>query len=241
MKKDENFKQIMDLIDDFHFGEETALVFDDMVERSVPCYSMIQHMVGDLASDYAISGSHVYDLGCSTGTTLLILDRAINKDIKLYGLDSSPEMLAVAERKLRHGTMSHPYELVCQDLEKSFAIDNASVVVMNLTLQFVRPVSRAPLIERIAAGVPEGGCLLLVEKVLGQNSRLNRLFIKRYYDFKKQNGYSDMEIAQKREALENVLIPYHVDENRGLLLDSGFQTFDVFFRWYNFCGMIAIK
>lgn len=97
------------------------------------------------------------------------------------------------------------------------------------------------MIAAIAQGTRANGCLILVEKVLGQDSTLNRLFIKYHYDFKKRNGYSELEIAQKREALENVLIPYHLEENRELLLRNGFRTCDVFFRWYNFCGMLAIK
>ena len=241
MNKDENFKIPKALVEDFNFGQETARVFDDMLDRSVPFYGEVQRMMGEIAADFATPGSYIYDLGCSTGTTLILLDKAVSTDIRLIGIDSSAEMLAVAEKKFQDASLAHPYELICRNLEQDLQLNNASVVVMNLTLQFVRPLYRDQLIRAIADGTQSNGCLLLVEKVLGQSSTLNRLFIKHYYEFKKRNGYSDMEIAQKREALENVLIPYHYDENSELLLRNGFSVCDVFFRWYNFCGMIAVK
>ncbi len=115
------------------------------------------------------------------------------------------------------------------------------MVLMVLTLQFVRPLYRDTLIKAILQGLNENGCFILVEKVLGEDSVFNRPFIKYYYDFKKRNGYSELEIAQKREALENVLVPYRLLENREMLLRNGFRHCDVFFKWYNFCGMIAFK
>jgi tRNA (cmo5U34)-methyltransferase len=241
MNKDQIFKDKRDWIENFNFGQETAAVFDDMLDRSVPFYAEIQRMMGEIAADFGVPGTHLYDLGCSTGTTLLWLDRVLPPEVTFIGVDSSPEMLAQARKKLDEHGFSRPHELVCQNLDNGVAIVNASVVVLNLTLQFVRPLYRDRLIQGIAQGVNEGGCLLLVEKVLGQDSTLNRLFIKYYYDFKKRNGYSEMEIAQKREALENVLIPYHFEENRELLLRNGFRSCEVFFRWFNFCGMVAIK
>jgi tRNA (cmo5U34)-methyltransferase len=115
------------------------------------------------------------------------------------------------------------------------------VVVLNLTLQFVRPLYRDTLIRQIADGVNANGCLILVEKVLSADSLLNRMFIKFYYDMKRRNGYSDMEIAQKREALENVMIPYRIEENTELLKRNGFKAVDTFFKWYNFAGLVAVK
>jgi tRNA (cmo5U34)-methyltransferase len=241
MNKDQIFKEKRDLIENFNFGKETAEVFDDMLDRSVPFYAEVQRMMGEIAADFAVPGTNLYDLGCSTGTTMLWLDRMLPEDVTFIGVDSSPEMLEKARNKFAERGFTRPHEMVCQNLDNGVALVNASVVVMNLTLQFVRPLYRDRLIQGIANGTNQGGCLLLVEKVLGQDSTLNRLFIKYYYDFKKRNGYSEMEIAQKREALENVLIPYHFEENRELLLRNGFRACDVFFRWYNFCGMLAIK
>ncbi len=241
MSKDEIFREPRESIGDFHFGRETAAVFDDMLDRSVPFYAEVQRMMGEIAADFAVAGSRLYDLGCSTGTTLLCLDRAVPPGVTFIGVDSSPEMLEQARAKLaKHGFNRH-HELVCQNINDGVALVDASVVVMNLTLQFVRPLNRDRLISGVAQGMNRNGCLILVEKVLGHDSTLNRLFIKYHYDFKKRNGYSEMEIAQKREALENVLIPYHFEENRELLLRNGFRACDVFFRWYNFCGLLAIK
>ena len=241
MSKDELFKNPQDSIAVFDFGQETAAVFDDMLERSVPFYAEIQRMMGEIAADFAVAGTRLYDLGCSTGTTLLWLDRMVAPEVAFVGVDASPEMLDRARQKLRERGFSRPHELLCLNLDDGAPVVNASVVVMNLTLQFVRPLYRDRLIAGIAQGIHENGCLLLVEKVLGQSSTLNRLFIKYYYEFKKRNGYSEMEIARKREALENVLIPYRFEENRELLLRNGFKTCEEFFRWYNFCGMLAVK
>ncbi len=230
-------------IDDFNFGKETALVFDDMLGRSVPFYNEIQRMVGELAGDYATSGSSIYDLGCSTCTSFLHLGGAIPRetDVRFVGIDSSAEMLDIARSKLTESGFDRPYELVCADLNGSVNVENASVVLMVLTLQFIRPLYRARLIRSIREGMTENGCLILVEKVLGENSTFNRLFIKHYYEMKKANGYTELEIAQKREALENVLVPYRLEENRELLRSEGFQHVDVFFKWYNFCAIVAMK
>ena len=116
-----------------------------------------------------------------------------------------------------------------------------SLVSLVLTLQFIRPLHREKLVRDIVDGLNENGCLILVEKVLGEDSLFNRQFIKYYYDYKARVGYSELEIRQKREALENVLIPYKLLENRELLLRSGFRYVDTFFKWYNFCGMVAVK
>ena len=120
-------------------------------------------------------------------------------------------------------------------------IEGASMVTMVLTMQFIRPLYRDTLATSILQGLNDNGCLILVEKVLGEDSVFNRLFIKYYYDLKKKRGYSELEIAQKREALENVLVPYRLMENREMLLRAGFRCCDVFFKWYNFCGMVALK
>jgi tRNA (cmo5U34)-methyltransferase len=162
-------------------------------------------------------------------------------DVRLIGLDSSEEMLRKAEQKLANTEFPWPYELRLQDLNDGVQVENASVVLMVLTLQFVRPLNREPLISSLHEGLNQNGCLLLVEKVLGEHSTFNRLFINHYYEMKRRKGYTDTEIAQKREALENVLIPYRLEENKEMLRRVGFQQVDVFFKWYNFCGIIAVK
>ena len=228
---------------DFAFGADTAAVFDDMLDRSVPFYAEIQAMVAELAADFAQDGTAIIDLGCSTCTSFLHVARALppGRQVRFVGIDSSPEMLLLAERKLAKSGFPHPYELRCGDLDAPVDLGGASVVLLVLTLQFVRPLHREPLVKAIYEGLAEGGCLLLVEKVLGESSTFNRLFIDHYYAMKRRNGYSDMEIAQKREALENVLVPYRLEENKELLRRQGFRELDVFFKWYNFCGLVAQK
>ena len=241
MDKDSLFSEKRDQIQNFDFGQATANVFDDMLDRSVPFYQEIQRMIGELCSDFAVPGTNVYDLGCSTCNTFFAIENFIPADCTCIGFDMSPEMIEKAREKLDDRKFSRPVQLDCVDLNKGVSISNASVVILNLTLQFVRPLFREKLIENIAAGINPGGCLILVEKVLSEDSTINRLFIKHYYEMKKRNGYTEMEIAQKREALENILIPYHYDEDYKLLLEHGFKSCDCFFRWYNFCGMVAIK
>jgi tRNA (cmo5U34)-methyltransferase len=228
---------------DFDFGRETAQVFDDMLLRSVPLYAETQRMIGRLVADFAADGSNIYDLGCSTCTSFLDIDRTLppERNVRFVGLDSSAEMLERGREKLESAGFKRPYELQLCDFNEGLEIQNASVALLVLTLQFVRPLHRDALLKSVYEGLNENGCLILVEKVLGESSTLNRLYIKYYYDFKRGNGYSDLEISQKREALENVLIPYKLLENRELLLRTGFRSVDVFFKWYNFCGIIAVK
>jgi len=230
-------------IEDFDFGRETAAVFDDMLDRSVPFYEEIQRMVAELAVDFAAPGTAIYDLGCSTCTSFLQIDAVLAADagVKFVGIDSSDEMLLRARAKLEQAGFAHPFELRCANLDHGLEIENASVALLILTLQFVRPLYRKRIVRTIADGLAENGCLILVEKVLGENSTYNRLFIKHYYEMKRRNGYSELEIAQKREALENVLVPYRLEENRQMLAACGFRNVDVFFKWYNFCGIVAMK
>jgi len=241
MSKDEIFNDELDFIGDFHFSEKVASVFDDMLNRSVPFYQEIQRMIAELALDFAVDGTNIYDLGCSTGTTLLNLNRGIGNKVKYIGIDYSEDMLEKCRKNLYEKGFSGECELICADLNKGIHVKNASVILMVLTLQFIRPLYRDKLIESIFRGINDNGCLILVEKVLGEDSLFNRLFIKYYYDMKRRSGYSELEIAQKRESLENVLIPYKLLENRELLLQQGFRYCDVFFKWYNFCGMVAVK
>lgn len=239
--RDEVFRAPRPLAGDFQFGAEVVAVFDDMVSRSVPFYAEIQRMVGELAADFAVPGSSFYDLGCSTGTTFLSVHPHVDPTVRFVGYDSSEEMLARCRAKLQEHGVERPLELRCLDLEAGAPVHDASVVTLVLTLQFIRPLSRERLIRDVFNGLRSNGCLILVEKVLGEQSLLNRLFIKHYYDMKRRNGYSELEISQKREALENVLIPYRLCENRELLMRTGFHDIDVFFKWYNFCGIVAVR
>jgi tRNA (cmo5U34)-methyltransferase len=227
--------------EDFKFGNAVVRVFDDMVTRSVPFYLEIQRMITEITADFAVPGTRIYDLGCSTGTTLINLDKVIPAEVDFIGIDNSEEMLLKCRSNFEANGVKRNYELLYKDLNRGIEIENASVVVMCLTLQFIRPLYREKLVEEIHRQLNTNGCFILIEKVLGEDSLFNRQFIRYYYDFKRRNNYNDMEIAQKREALENVLIPYKLMENRELLLNKGFRFVETFFKWYNFCGMIAVK
>ena len=228
-------------ISDFDFGEATAAVFDDMLERSVPEYRELQRMIGELAATFAEPGTRVYDLGCSTGITLETLAGAIEAPVEMVGVDYSEAMLERARERLSRLSLPGRVTLVCADLNEGVEMANASVVLLNLTLQFVRPLRRDRLIADIHRGMNPNGCLILVEKVLGNDSLFNRTFIRLHYERKRRSGYTETEIARKREALENVLVPYRVDENLELLARHGFRQADIFFKWYNFCGIIGVK
>jgi len=237
---DEVFREPASAVGDFRFDEKVASVFDDMVSRSVPFYAEIQRMIVEIATDYATPGSRVYDLGCSTCSTFAALDRTLEPSIELVGLDNSDEMLERGRQKLAQAG-SRPVRLEWADLNQGLEISGASVALMILTLQFIRPLNREHLMKNVYDGLHDDGCLVLVEKVLGEDSLFNRQFIRYYYDYKRRMGYSELEISQKREALENVLIPYRLGENCDLLRRTGFRHIEVFFKWYNFCGIVAVK
>lgn len=239
--KDDVFRNQINHVSDFKFGTKVVSVFDDMVSRSVPYYDEMQRMIAELAADYVLPDTTVYDLGCSTGTTMIGMNATVAPDIKFVGIDDSAEMLKKCKSKLEEAGFTRPYDLVEADIQQHFKIENASVVVLCLTLQFVRPICREKVLRKIVDGLLPGGVLILVEKILAEESSFNRSFIKYYYDYKRRNEYSEMEISQKREALENVLIPYKLSENILMLKEAGFAQCELFFKWYNFSGIIAVK
>ena len=229
-------------IEDFKFDENVARIFDDMLNRSIPLYAETQSMALRLALNFIRKKSCVYDIGCSTGTVLKSLAQMIpDSTVKLIGLDNSKPMLDEARKKLQLVKPKARVELLFKDITRELEVKNASVIIMNYTLQFVRPLYRESVVRQLFEGMNKDGCLIMIEKVLGNNSLFNRMYIELYYAYKRERGYSDKEINQKREALENVLIPYRIDENFDLLKKCGFQTVDLFFKWYNFAGIIAVK
>ncbi len=241
MNKDKVFSDADKAVADFEFNKSVATVFEDMLERSVPSYNEIQQMIVDLTNDFAVNNTNVYDLGCSTGTTLVNIDKELAENISFVGIDNSDEMLKQCRANLEKAGVKRKITLENQDLNSEIELENASVVIFSLTLQFLRPLNREKIIRAIYNQLPKNGAVIVVEKILTENSMFNRLFIKHYYKFKETNGYSSTEISKKREALENVLVPYKLSENKELFLSSGFKHVETFFRWYNFSGFIAIK
>ncbi len=222
----------------FEFDEEVASVFDDMLDRSVPFYKEMQRLSIVFANNFLENGSKVYDLGCSTGTTLIELSKSCNKTLNLIGIDSSEAMLELASKKAK--AFGVDIDFICSDIF-DVNLKGAKVIFSNYTLQFIRPLQREKLIKKIYDSLEDGGIFIFSEKLVSQNSILNKQFIDEYYSFKKTQGYSEFEISQKREALENVLIPYTEDENNKMIKDAGFSHCELVFKWVNFATFIAIK
>ena len=241
MESDKIFKTKFEKSTDFKFDKAVANVFDDMVVRSVPFYLEMQRMMSEIAHDYVKPDTSLYDLGCSTGTTFRSLNPILEKSVKFVGIDNSKEMLDKCRANLESNGVTRAVELQVADLNHKITLENASVVVFCLTLQFVRPINRQRLINSIYQQLNPGGCLILIEKILAETNEFNRQFIKYYYDMKRRNDYDETEIVQKREALENVLIPYKLSEDLQMLADAGLGTCETFFKWYNFTGIAALK
>jgi tRNA (cmo5U34)-methyltransferase len=244
MKRDEVFRETVARASDFKFDAEVAEVFDDMLVRSVPFYLEQQCMIKEIGKKFWIPGTDVYDLGCSTATTLINLCREISGPARFVGYDNSVPMLERAKLKIKENGLDNRIDVRFGDLNgepSKLSLSNASVVTMCWTLQFIRPLRRDNLIKWIYKGLSEDGVLVVAEKTLTKSSHMNRFFIDFYYDFKKRNGYSENEILRKREALENVLIPYRVDENQEMFRRNGFEIVETFFQWYNFTGFLCVK
>ncbi|HEC28466.1 MAG TPA: carboxy-S-adenosyl-L-methionine synthase CmoA [Gammaproteobacteria bacterium] len=244
MSRDEVFSGTAARGSDFVFNEEVATVFDDMLTRSVPFYLEQQKLIEEIGSQFYVPGTSIVDLGCSTGTTLIRLANRVTSASRLVGYDNSQPMLDKAKENLEEAGFADKIDLRLGDMNDNLGdilIENASVVTLCWTLQFIRPLKRDALIKKIYNGLVDGGVLIVTDKVLTNDSNMNRFFIDFYYDFKRRNGYSEEEILKKREALENVLIPFRVDENFELYRRNGFQIVETFFQWYNFAGFLCVK
>jgi len=223
----------------FEFDEEVAAVFDDMLERSVPFYKESQEITQFFVLKNLKDDDIVYDLGCSTASILLNINRMMSVDAKLIGLDNSEAMLAQAKRKCEAFGVRN-IEILNADILK-YEYKQAGAFISNYTLQFIRPLVREELVKKIAISLKKEGVFIFSEKVISHHSKLNKDLIECYYDFKKEQGYSEYEIMQKREALENVLVPYSEEENIKMALNCGFSHCEVVFRWANFATFIALK
>ncbi len=222
----------------FEFDEEVAAVFDDMLERSVPFYKESQKITQFFVLKNLDEDGVLYDLGCSTASLLLNIHRNLQKHATLIGLDNSEAMLQQARRKIE--AYNAAIEVVYGDILE-YEYKTADVFVSNYTLQFIRPLVREELVKKIAASLKKEGVFIFSEKVISHHPKLNKDLIECYYDFKKEQGYSEYEIMQKREALENVLVPYSEEENIIMAKNAGFSHCEVVFRWANFATFIAIK
>jgi tRNA (cmo5U34)-methyltransferase len=221
----------------FQFDEGVASVFDDMLERSVPFYRENIDLSIEIIYKFLEDGDAVVDLGCSTASFLLEVERKVEKSVNLIGIDNSQPMLEQAKRKI--SAYSSKIELLHGDI-LNIKLPKSKVVVLNYTLQFIRPIERERLLKNILESLESGGVLILSEKIFFQNPKLQKDITDIYYRFKRDNGYSQYEITQKREALENILVPYTKDENIKLLKSVGFSTVDTIFQWGNFATFIGV-
>lgn len=225
----------------FRFNSDVAQVFDNMANRSIPFYQEVIKLIGDVAVRFAQDGTVIYDLGCSTCNTLIYLARLLQgKDVALVGYDPSEDMLAKAQEKLDLYTFSHEIKALKGDCQTS-SLEKASVVCLNYTLQFVAKSERQAVLQKIYDALEPGGVLILSEKVSHDAEFISDYNIDIYYDYKKANGYSELEIAKKREALEEVLVPCTEEENLQMLKDVGFAHCDTLFKWCNFMTIVAHK
>jgi tRNA (cmo5U34)-methyltransferase len=228
-------------VETFTFDESVVNVFPDMIKRSVPGYATIINMIGNLAERYAQHESTCYDLGCSLGAATLAMRHRIRAaNCTIIGVDNSAAMLARCQQVIAADSAEVEVNLYCADLCE-FPIYNASVVVLNFTLQFIAVEKRSAILSDIYAGLKPNGVLILSEKLAFEDEQHQALMIDLHHNFKRANGYSDLEIAQKRSAIENVLIPETLTIHRQRLKDAGFSSVDVWFQCFNFASLIAIK
>lgn len=225
----------------FQFDEAVVAVFPDMIQRSVPGYSTIINMIGNLAERYVVDNSSCYDLGCSLGAATLAMRHGIRaRDCKIVGVDNSAAMIERCHQLIALDEASTPVELLCSDIQK-VTLQQASMAVLNFTLQFIAIDDRLAMLKNIYDGLLPGGVLILSEKVAFEDQPHQQLMIDLHHNFKRANGYSDLEIAQKRSAIENVLIPETLNTHKQRLREAGFHSVDVWFQCFNFASLIAIK
>lgn len=240
MSKD-NIYANQQAVKDFTFDERVVEVFPDMIQRSVPGYATIVSTMGKLAGQYAQNNSNLYDLGSSLGAVTLSMRRNIDKqNCQIIAVDNSAAMVERCKLHLEGFRSDVPVTVELADIN-DIEINNASVVALNFTLQFIPQPQRFALLEKIYQGLNHGGVLLLSEKIKGENTLVDDLLIDLHHDFKRANGYSELEISQKRSAIENVMRPETLTAHFERLSHIGFQHAQVWYQCFNFCSMIAIK
>ncbi|CAI0842848.1 carboxy-S-adenosyl-L-methionine synthase CmoA [Serratia quinivorans] len=226
---------------DWTFDERVAEVFPDMIQRSVPGYSNIISMIGMLAERFVQPDSQVYDLGCSLGAATLSMRRNIKvAGCNIIAVDNSPAMVERCRRHIDAFRADTPVEVIEADI-LDIKIENASMVVLNFTLQFLAPADRLRLLEQVYRGLRPGGALVLSEKFSFEDADVGELLFNMHHDFKRANGYSELEISQKRSMLENVMLTDSVDAHKTRLKHAGFEHAEVWFQCFNFGSLIALK
>lgn len=239
--KDDLYAQARDDVARFCFDEQVAQVFPDMIRRSVPGYGTMIDMIGVFAARYARPGTRLYDLGSSLGAATLAMARLVpHRDCEIVAVDNSPAMVERAAAILAAEAPAVPVTQRCEDV-RTTELENASVVVLNFTLQFVPLADRDEFVARVAGALSPGDILVLSEKIRFPDPEEDTLQQALHHAFKRNNGYSDLEISQKRTAIENVLIPETLEAHEARLAQAGFQRVHVWFRCFNFLSLVAIR
>lgn len=244
MSKDEIYTAAESGDRPFRFNAAVAEVFPDMLRRSIPGYAASIEAIGSLAARYVTANSNCYDLGCSLGAASLAMQAGTSVDgCRIVAVDNAPAMVERCREIVAHAKDSaHPTPIDVREADiRDIAIENASMVVMNYTLQFLKGDDRDALVGRICAGMLPGGLFLLSEKVVDDNPHMEELLIDLHHEHKRRNDYSQLEISRKRAALENVLIPESVAVHRKRLANAGFAHSGVWLRYFNFVSIVAIK
>jgi tRNA (cmo5U34)-methyltransferase len=240
-KKDNVFSEPLSQIVDFKFDEKVANIFEDMLKRSIPGYASTISMIGVIADRFFQQGTNCYDLGSSLGAATLAVRRKIDgKEGKIFAVDNSKEMIERSKEYIEADKSQTPVELICGDV-RDVAIKNASIVILNFTLQFISPNDRMELLQKIYDGLLPGGIVLISEKIKFEDKSEDELMIDLYYDFKRLNGYSELEISQKRDALENVMIVDTLNTHQSRAKKCSFNSFYLWFRTFNFISYFLIK
>lgn len=241
MEKDTIYSDKKSKIEPFRFTREVTAVFDDMLHRSVPLYAESIQRQAQLAGRFYQENSLIYDLGCSHGNIgMAIISHMTDIPFSMVGVDSSMPMIEKYKSRLRKVDDRNRIELICGRIE-DINIENASVVLVNLTLQFLNIGKRDALIKKIYTGLNPGGVLILTEKTVHSAPFVNEYQIQMYETFKVENGYSRLEISQKREALDKILVPETTEAHLKRLQTTGFSYLDVWLKWFNFASLIAVK
>jgi len=240
-KTDQLFATPTKDIADFVFDQSVVDVFPDMINRSVPGYGTIINTIGLLAQQYIQADSHAYDLGCSLGAGSLAMAQGANTEqFHIFGVDNSQAMVERGNAMMQQSAFGKFITIQQGDLCTQ-TIENASMVVLNFTLQFISPSKRLGVLENIYAGMRPGAALVLSEKICFDDPLSQQTNVMLHHQFKQSNGYSALEISQKRTALENVLEPETLDCHFQRIHQAGFQHCNAWFQCFNFASIIAIK
>lgn len=240
-QRDNLFAMPIAKLGDWTFDEQVADVFPDMIQRSVPGYANIITMIGMLAKRFVQPHSQIYDLGCALGAAALSV--RLNIDVpgcKIIAIDNSPAMVNRCRYHIEALPADTPVEVMEADI-LAIPLENASMVVLNFTLQFINPSDRQHLLNRIYQSLRPGCVLVLSEKFTFEDAQVGELLFDMHHDFKRANGYSELEISQKRSMLENIMLTDSVETHKKRLRQAGFEHTELWFQCLNFGSLIALK